>query len=247
MINSVRNTVLSVINKNNYGYISPADFNLFAKQAQLDIFEDYFYKINNQINKENARMSGTGLADVTKQLEEVVSSFSTSAELSNLSDNSYFVPSDCYYLNVLQYNPTGVEIERIEESKIRNLTASTLMAPTTAFPLYVYRAVSASAIILGATSASSVDVYPTTITGTSDVSAFYIRYPKDPKWTFQTLANGEPIFNQTAADYQDFELPLSDEPSLVVKILQYAGLSIREADVVNFGNTEEQQENIAEK
>ena len=62
MINTVRNTVLSVLNKNNYGYLSPSDFNLFAKQAQLDLFESYFYQYNYQINKENARTSGTGLA-----------------------------------------------------------------------------------------------------------------------------------------------------------------------------------------
>ena len=55
MINSVRKTVLSVLNKNNYGYITPDDFNLYAKQAQLDIFDDYFYDYNYQINKENAR------------------------------------------------------------------------------------------------------------------------------------------------------------------------------------------------
>ena len=41
-INEVRNTVLAIANKNNYGYISPQDFNLYAKQAQLDMFEDYF-------------------------------------------------------------------------------------------------------------------------------------------------------------------------------------------------------------
>ena len=55
MINSVRQTVMSTLNKNNYGYISPSDFNLFAKQAQLDIFENYFYQYNYQLNKENAR------------------------------------------------------------------------------------------------------------------------------------------------------------------------------------------------
>ena len=60
MINSVRNTVLAIINKNNYGYISPGDFNLFAKQAQLDIFDEYFIRYNQQINEENARLSGTG-------------------------------------------------------------------------------------------------------------------------------------------------------------------------------------------
>jgi hypothetical protein len=56
MINEVYSTVLSVLNKNNYGYLSPGDFNLFAKQAQLDIFEDFFYSYNYQLNKENSRV-----------------------------------------------------------------------------------------------------------------------------------------------------------------------------------------------
>ena len=75
MINSVRNTVLSILNKNNYGYISPSDFNLFAKQAQLDIFDDYFYSYNYQIQKENARQSGTGYADIKRSYEEVIEFF----------------------------------------------------------------------------------------------------------------------------------------------------------------------------
>ena len=53
MINDIRNTVLAVLNKNNYGYISPQDFNLYAQQAQMDLFEDYFYAYNYQVNKEN--------------------------------------------------------------------------------------------------------------------------------------------------------------------------------------------------
>jgi hypothetical protein len=49
----------------------------------------------------------------------------------------------------------------------------------------------------------------------------------------------DPIFNPSAADYQNFELPQSDEPNLVAKILQYAGVEIREGDVVQFGQGEE--------
>ena len=95
MINSVRQTVMSVLNKNNYGYISPSDFNLFAKQAQLDLFEDYFYSYNYQINKENARKSGTGYADITKGLEEVIDTFSSTLPLiqSVQNTNGYFLPS----------------------------------------------------------------------------------------------------------------------------------------------------------
>jgi hypothetical protein len=47
------------------------------------------------------------------------------------------------------------------------------------------------------------------------------------------------LFDQSANDYQDFELPLTDEPLLVSKILEFAGLSIREMEVNTFGNNEE--------
>ena len=81
MINSVRNTVLAIANKNNYGYISPQDFNLYCLQAQMDLFEDYFYQYNNWINRENQRTSGTGYADIIKNLEEVIDTFSATAYL----------------------------------------------------------------------------------------------------------------------------------------------------------------------
>ena len=97
------------------------------------------------------------------------------------------------------------------------------------------------------TGGNVLDVYPTTITGVSDVDAFYIRHQKDPKWTYFTLSGGEPVFDETALDYQDFELPDADEPTLVMKILQYAGISIREGDVYQAANAEDQQENAAEK
>ena len=49
------------------------------------------------------------------------------------------------------------------------------------------------------------------------------------------------MFDQSASDYQDFELPIDDANDLVAKILQYAGISIREADVFEFGKIDEQQ------
>ena len=70
----------------------------------------------------------------------------------------------------------------------------------------------------------------------------YIRYPKDPKWTYVSLTGGEPIFDQSQSDYQDFELPIDDGNNLVARILQYTGISIREGDVYRFGATLEQQE-----
>ena len=70
----------------------------------------------------------------------------------------------------------------------------------------------------------------------------YIRYPKDPKWTFITLTNGEPSFDASQTDYQDFELPIEAEPRLVYRILQMAGMSIREGDVYQYANAEEKEQ-----
>ena len=114
MINSVRNTVLAVLNKNNYGYLSPQDFNLYCLQAQMDMFEDYFYQYNNWINRENNRTSGTGYADIVKGLEEVIDTFSVISPLLNqstaqLNKSLYTLPtttlngSDYYLLNKILF------------------------------------------------------------------------------------------------------------------------------------------------
>ncbi len=321
MINSVRNTVLSILNKNNYGYISPSDFNLFAKQAQMDIFEDYFYQYNYQIQKENARQSGTGYADIRKGYEEVIEMFSESKYLPttnpvlNQTDlgNEYYLPAqlytgDDYYLinKVLGYETTvtsgtntavlannledaaatfvtdGVqpgdivfnlrnstpefavvntvlgqtllflssdifvangsayiifkpkqnELEKVTLSKITMLNNSLLTAPSRSFPAYTQQG-------------AKLTSYPSTIN--AGVLCQYFRYPKDPKWTYQSLTGGEPVFDQNQPDYQDFELPADDEPSLVMKILQYAGMSIREIQAVQFGQAQDQEDSQEEK
>lgn len=314
MINSVRNTVLSILNKNNYGYISPADFNLFAKQAQLDIFEDYFYQYNTQINKENnrlGRLSGTGYADLKKGLEEVLDSFSVTAFLTRVNANNYSLPLDYYLIDKVFYYPTqlasgttdgttanklddsaatftGVvnigdivvnttdstsayvtavantsltlsadiivtsenyavysntnitEVERVSQSKIFYLTNSNLTAPNKQYPAYVLGGATTNTL------GNNITVYPSTISGVADVQTQYVRYPQDPKWTFQTLTGGQPLFDQSQADFQDFELPLSDETDLVMSILKYAGLSIRETDIVNAATTQENLETLQE-
>ena len=105
MINSVRNTVLAIANKNNYGYIAPQDFNLYAQQAQMDLFEDYFYQYNSWIVKQNQRVSGTGYADIVKSLEEVIDSFSVQAFLTGGAANRWALPADYYLINKIFHYP----------------------------------------------------------------------------------------------------------------------------------------------
>ena len=143
--------------------------------------------------------------------------------------------------NYVIYNNENIkEVERVSQNKIFYLTSSPLTAPSAQFPAYVLEG-------------NTVTVYPSVIgpnvgssvfsqwTGTS-IKCQYIRYPLSPQWTFVTLAGGEPIFNNTAASFQDFELPDSDEPALIAKICQYVGIEIREADVYQFGTQELNEE-----
>jgi hypothetical protein len=227
MIDNVRNTVLSIISKDNRGYITPEEFNLFAKQAQMEIFEGYLYDYNNAVSKQNARMINDGYANVLNKLEETIDIFRpipSTLTYSALSLN-YALPSDIFFINSVIYNNT-TEVEKAPYN-ILNLLSSNMTAPTTTYPVYTQ-------------GANKIKVYPTTII--TNIKLDYIRTPADPKWTWSVLSGGEPLFNQGATDYKDFELPLVDEPRLVVKILQYAGISIREAEIVQAAKSEEIQD-----
>ena len=44
-VNNVYQKVLAIANKEQRGYITPQEFNLFADLAQKEIFEQYFYRV----------------------------------------------------------------------------------------------------------------------------------------------------------------------------------------------------------
>lgn len=257
MIQNIRETVLSVLNKNNYGYISPIDFNLFAKQAQLDIFEDYFYYFNQTINAENMRQSGTDHADIARQTQEVIDTFTQfkSLALTTGSQQTFNLPDDWYSVVLVEWASNceiapsypQKEAERVNEYNIKRLLSSNLTAPSPQFPAYVFSQMGSSTTVGPGTGTygdlgNQITLYPAKTGATCSLACFltYIRYPKDPMWTYNALGAGEPIFNPSAAlGYQDFELPQSDAPALVNKILQYSGMSIREIAAIQFGTAQE--------
>ena len=44
-VDTIYQRVLAMANKEQRGYITPQEFNLFANQAQMEIFEQYFFDI----------------------------------------------------------------------------------------------------------------------------------------------------------------------------------------------------------
>jgi hypothetical protein len=224
MINEVRNLTLAVLNKENNGYLTPDEFNLFAEAAQKEKFQEYMYDYATATQKVNARMFGTGNADVLGRLEEVLDKFTPPNPTLPFAGGVFALPTDYFRINHLLYG--GRKIDYIPHNKIVELLNSNQTAPSVLFPAYTI-------------SGSSATVYPTTIQ--SGVTANYVRYPAIPKWTYTTVGDA-PLFNPGANDYQDFELPESDKFDLAVRILQLAGVSIREQEVVQAAKAEELQE-----
>jgi hypothetical protein len=227
-INDVRETVLAICNKNNYGYISPDDFNLYAKQAQLEIFNEYMSKYNYYTNLENNHTSGSDLADLAESARESIEVFVNGATLTfSLVSGDYAIfaaPADWYHINVLTYN--NIEVAKESRLNITRLLNSNLTAPSETYPVYA----------MG--SSNSIAIVPNTIQ--SNVSAIYVRYPVDPRWDYVNLTNGEPMYN--AAGSVDFEVAEDDEPTLVNKILEKAGLSIREPEVYKTAQMNDNQQ-----
>lgn len=227
MINQVYSTVLAIVNKDNRGYISPLEFNLYAELAQMSLFEDIFHKYSRSIVKQNSRMYHSEFADIPKHIREVIDIFVSESGMANGSDfdytNDYIITAnDFYRLIKLDYLPSlsnmdiRNEIEEVSKLEINRVLKNNLSAPTDEYPVYVKRG-------------DVFYVYPEL--EPKQILATYIRKPKTPKWTYTTVG-GNPLFNGSATDYQDFELPDSMFSDLVIKILGYAGIEIREADVI---------------
>lgn len=235
MINSVRNTVLSILSKDVRGYLTPEEFNLFAKQAQTEIFEQLNFDYSNAMNKQNAGLHGSGYSDIVEKVAEILDGFVVTNVLHyNAITNKFYAPGLdpsntneplAYRIDRLIYNDT-IEIDKVNRHHILNLNASPLTSPSTLYPVYTM-------------DNQGIKVYPTAII--SNVIVDYLRYPYDPKWTYVSLSNGEALFNQGATDYQDFELPQAYETDLIIKICQYAGVSIGEAEVVQAAKADEIQ------
>jgi hypothetical protein len=240
MINEVRNAVLAILNKNNYGYISPSDFNLYAANAQMELYEEYFSSYNKVVNGENMRSIGTGYADIEQPIAETLETFLMIDTLTHISNNKYSAPSiyttgyTAYMISkIVCFDPDTNEqlgeAEKVTNTNITMLINSNLTKPSRQYPSYTLVQ-------------DVIYVYPDTINGDDSLECSYFRHPKVPKWTYITLSNGEPAFDQSQSDYQDFELPEEDGYKLVTKILEYCGMSIREQEVVQFGMAEQQHE-----
>jgi hypothetical protein len=86
-VNTVYQTVLLILNKEQRGYMTPVEFNKTGTQAQLEIFETYFESLNQQIR---IPQTDTDYADRVVNLDEKISIFKEFTNATSISSSNVF-------------------------------------------------------------------------------------------------------------------------------------------------------------
>ena len=218
-INTVYQRVSAILNKEQRGYVTPQEFNLFANQAQLDLFEQYFYDIN-----QFGRIPGneTEYSDMIELLEKKLSIFETVSILT--ADSGKFqLPINMYQLGAVLYN--NIEVERVTPKEWIYINQSPLTKPTDTRPIYK-------------TSGTNLIEVKGTLLLTTGVSAQYVRKPASVLWAHETIFN-EPLYDPTNST--NFELDVAEETELVIKILELCGILIKDLSLYQVFDKEDQE------
>ena len=221
-IDTVYQRVLAIANKEQRGYITPQEYNLFANQAQMSIFEQYFYDIS-----QFDRLPGNEhpYSDMTTLLEEKIAIFKN-IKLLFYQSPYYQKPRELYRLGTLE---TGYgEIEQVTHKDYLNIKLSPLAKPTLKRAVFIdmprgYR------------------VYPTF---TNNVHCHYIRKPKTAKWGYNVIGENA-LYDPSKSE--DFQLHPSEENNLIIKILALAGIAIKDIGLYQIASQEDNKNIQQEK
>jgi len=231
-VNTVYRTVLLIINKEQRGYLTPDEFNRTASQVQLEIFNEYFESLNQQL-----RVPGNDseYSDRIKNLEEKIAIFQDSGNCT-FSGGKFNLPTlaspyEFYKLGTVIYNDEK-EVQYVQPNELLELNLSPITKPSVYWPVYTYKDF-------------KITVSPNTIQ--TGISCTYIRKPLDPKWNFTStpLTNFQYVY--TPVGSQDFELHPTEQVSLITRILLYSGIVIKDPQIVQAAAQQVQMENINSK
>jgi len=238
-IDQVYQTVLALANKEQRGYITPQEFNLYADYAQMSIFEQYFYDLG-----QFQRRRGTSheYSDIVSNIEEKLSIFKKyNANLNIDGDGDINLTSDLLDLyrlgNInIDYNIPSktVTVEELGLQQHAGYSRGPLTRQTKNFPIFK-KYYSGDSVM--------IKIYPSPKEVGADASevktrASYICKPAKPNWTY-IVVDEKPLYNPAAADHTNFSLHSSEKNELVVKILQLAGVTIKDGNLVQAAAQEE--------
>jgi hypothetical protein len=241
-IDTVYQRVLAIANKEQRGYITPLEFNLLANQAQLEIFEQYFYDLDQFKRKQNipspAQESDlTSFSDMTELIKSKLTPFTT---IQTLLFGATRYPGNYKTGKIYANTVLGVyEVKLTTINEVRNILGSPFHRQALQQnPVYTESTVPGNDVI----------VYDGSVgTGimTSGVTCEIITEPIPVAWGYNVIGE-KALYN--AGISTDFTLHDSEEAELVFKILGLAGVTINKPGLTSIAMAKEtgkiQQEKI---
>lgn len=244
-VDTVYQRVLALANKEQRGYITPQEFNLLANQAQMSIFESYFYSKNIRKTKEVDGYSPTDEADIVELLDVKLGPFKSVASITSgviptevtISGTTYDIfQVGRIFLNDMECQKVDInEIQRYKQSK-RHAAAFFNTGP-----LYTDDLANGKDVLIYASPAtySGSDVVTFAAVDAATIECF--RVPKKVEWAYVVVGNNKKaLYNANAA--VNFELHRAEEDTLVVKILELAGIVMNKPGLVQIGNQKDSTE-----
>ena len=166
------------------------------------------------------------------------------ATVNSVNDVLYFLPpSNLHRIGTVIYKDEK-EIERVERNDLLQINMSNLTKPTTTYPLYLYEQAT-QGLNGNNTGQSHIYVYPTSIQTASDISISYIRKPADVNWGFTIGSLGQYIYDSSTST--QFELLNTEQNEVILRILTYAGVVIKDPQIIQAAANAVQTEEVNSK
>mgnify|MGYP003109446633 CR=1 FL=1 len=239
-VDTVYQRVLALANKEQRGYITPQEFNLLANQAQIQIFETYFYSKNLKQLQEPNRTNEVDETDIQELIDRKLAPFQSFETVTSGHTFPATVGADGIQYDVFQ---TGMVFlgdepcQKVSMHDAQRLKKSTRHMASTAdqAPFYTDNRLSGRDIIVYAGSTSEE---------TSNVTVECFRVPKTVNWAY-VVVNGKAMYNSTLA--VDFELHKAETDTVVYKILELAGIVLNKPGLVQIAAGKEASELAIQK
>jgi len=94
-VNIVYQTVLSMLNKEGRGFLSPDEFKRVGTQVQLDILDKNFHDYNRAVLKQNVTGAVQDYGNIPEKLEQKIDPFFTQADIT-LTNGIGTLPTNLY-------------------------------------------------------------------------------------------------------------------------------------------------------
>lgn len=175
-VNNVYTTVLSILNKEQRGDLTPDNFNKAARQAQLAILEKTIYEYNRAINEMKSQAVNEDLANKVAFMREKLESMARTANVTLSSGVGDLSTLDYFEIIDVVSSDRTKPWEEIDKSRVTKMLASPLTSPSANFPVYYLE---------GSATDLKINALPD-VDGVKDatVKVNYLGFPKDPRWGY---------------------------------------------------------------